>query len=595
MSSFWRKSLALAMTVLMFISSAGFSMSAYAIGKVSSLKVTSTTRSSATIKWKKVKGAKNYRVYRYDPAAEKWTYLKSTTSLSFTEKELDAGKRYIYGVKSVAKEKGKTVTSKMSSKAYTVTKPATVTGLKATKVGSSDLTLTWNKLSGVRGYAVYRYNASSKKYTLIERTLSNTYKVSKLKADTSYTFAVRAYVKYDSLTYGAYSSKLTVKTALPSVGAVKNLKLASVGEGAFRLQWDKVSQADGYQVCEYDASSGKQTATTYTTKNYITISKSDSTKKYVYAVRAYAKVSGKNVYGAYSGKVTAFTKPATPSGLEGSQSGKTGISLKWNSVGGASGYEVYSYDAVNGKWIYEGTTTKTSYTDKGIKSTSHYKYRVRAYRLAGEKKHYGEFCESVNVEFVADESDSIYSEAMEKSGVFGYLFDPKELYFYTADDPWQRNVGYNSIFDTTSNIALIDFDTVRLRFEYGGKDWMIQLWKGQYGLLFYGAEVGVYTKPKDREVMHYDCASDDEMLKMSMDFLEKKNGKWNRRFTRPYGYYWWCTGFIPGNKLGDYSGLGLDMRITAKDNEMLAGIKSALEKNKIEYRQDGLDLYFSYR
>lgn len=508
MNNLKRRLLTIIMTVVMLVSSLGLSLCASAVSRVAALKVSSTTQTSVTVKWNKVTSARSYRIYRYNTKTKKWTHIKSTKSTKYTEKELSPGKRYIYGVKAVATEKGKTVTGKMSEKAVAVTKPKTVTGLKVSAKNTSSITLKWNKLSGVRGYAIYRYDASAKKYTLIERTLSNSYKVKNLKANTSYTFAVRAYVKHSSLTYGAYSTRVTAKTAKP---------------------------------------------------------------------------------------VTPVKNPGVPTGLTGAQNSNRGISLKWNAVDDATGYEVYKYDAANGKWVLAGTSSKPAFTVKNLRETSHYKYRVRSYKLVSSKKYYSDFCESVTVEYHSGENDSIYSEEMEKTGVFGYLFDPDELYFYTADDPWQRNVGYNSVFDTTSNIALIDFDTVRLRFEYEGKDWMIQLWKGQYGLLFYGAEVGVYTKPKDREVMHYDCASDDEMLKMSMDFLEKKNGSWTRRFTRPYGYYWWCTGFIPGNKLGDYSGLGLDMRITAKDEVMLEGIKAALEKNNMQYEVSGLDVYFPFR
>lgn len=503
MGNFLKKSVLVMMTVVMLVSSMSLSLCASALGTVAGLKVASTTQNSVTLTWNKVASAKKYYVYSYNTKTKDWTRLKTTTSLKYTQKSLSAGKQYVYGVKAVTTEKNKTVKSKMSKKVTAVTKPATVKNLKASAKDSSSVTLSWSKVSSARGYAVYRYDASTKKYTLIDRTLSTSYKVKKLKADTSYTFVVRSYVKYSSLTYGAYSSALNVKTAP--------------------------------------------------------------------------------------------TKPAVPQGLEGAENSNNGILLKWKAVSGASGYEIYKYNAAQGKWEYEGASTKTTYTVKNLKETSHYKYKVRAYKTSDGKKYYGDFCESVTVAYNSGKTDSGYSEEMEKSGVLGYLYDPSERCFYTADDPWQRNVGYNSIFDTTANIALIDFDTVRLRFEYEDKDWMIQLWKGQYGLIFYGAEVGIYTKPKSRKLMHYDCASDDEMLKMSMDFLEYKNGKWTRRFTRPYGYYWWCTGFIPGNKLGNYSGIGLDMRITAKDAVMLEGITTALKTNKISYKVEGLDVIFSYR
>ena len=192
------------------------------------------------------------------------------------------------------------------------------------------------------------------------------------------------------------------------------------------------------------------------------------------------------------------------------------------------------------------------------------------------------------------ENEDYYSDELDKTGVLGYLYEPKGKYFYTADDPWQRNIGYNSVFDTIAPTTLITFDTHRLRFEYNNKDWMIQLWKGQYGLLFYGTEVGIYTKPKDREIMHYDAADDSERLGMSLDFNVKYNGKWVKRFSRPYSEYWWCTGFLAGNKRGKFDDMKIDMRITAKDKKMLSGIKKALKENEFSYKTKGLNVYFSF-
>ena len=89
---------------------------------------------------------------------------------------------------------------------------------------------------------------------------------------------------------------------------------------------------------------------------------------------------------------------------------------------------------------------------------------------------------------------------LDESGIAGYLYDPDEKCFYTGSDPWQRTIGYNQAFDAVSPAAFIAFDTVRLKFDYGKKNWLIQVWKGQYGVAFYGAEIGIYNKPADRVV-----------------------------------------------------------------------------------------------
>ena len=193
-------------------------------------------------------------------------------------------------------------------------------------------------------------------------------------------------------------------------------------------------------------------------------------------------------------------------------------------------------------------------------------------------------------------SPDVENGAIFDDGLGGYQYDPEGNFYYTSSDPWQRYGGYNELYDLGAPFVGIFMDTMRLRFEYGGKDWMIQLWKGQYGYLFVGHEIGVYTKPKDREVDHYDAASNEDALFMSMTGY--RNGE--EIYTREYGKYWWCTGFVPGrlDKLTDRSELSLSCRITAKDYAMLLAICGALKENGYvlgeNFTTSGLDIYLTW-
>ena len=589
-----KRSLSFILVLITVLSSLSAGSFAFAVGKASWLKATAATENSISLSWSKVSDADGYRIYRYNASTKKWDGIKNTTALTYTDKSLSAGTLYSYGVRAIDVKDGKYVYGEASNLINVLTLPAKVSKLRVAESTDSSITLRWDKATGATGYELYYQNASTKKFTRFAVTSATEYTVKNLKAGSSFTFTVRAYAKNGAaVAYGKTSDHLTAKATL-SLAKVQNLRLDAFNEKAYRIRWDAVNGAEGYQVGVYDTAAKKWKNLGTTTKTYATLNAQNRTDSYRYVVRAYVKSGSGYIFGALSDEALAFAKPLTPTGLQGAENSSRGISLKWNKVSGASGYEVHTYDAINGKWVYVGSTSSNTYNVKGLTQTSHYKYKVCAYKISSGKKHFGDFCESVTISFHAEENESIYSEEMEKSGIFGYLYDPTGKYFYTSDDPWQRNVGYNSIFDTAAPLSLINFDTVRLRFPYGDKDWMIQLWKGQYGLIFYGAEVGIYTKPKDRALMHYDCASDDEMLKMSMIFNEYKNGSWQQRFTRPYGYYWWCTGFLPGNKLGDFSVLKLNMRITAKDYDMLRGMKDALEANNISYSLSGLDVYFTF-
>lgn len=122
-------------------------------------------------------------------------------------------------------------------------------------------------------------------------------------------------------------------------------------------------------------------------------------------------------------------------------------------------------------------------------------------------------------------------------GMAGFQFNKTGNYYYTNTDPWQRTLGYNEMYDNLAAFTAIFIDTMRCKFRYDNKDWMVQFWKGQYGYVFIGHEIGVYYKPIDRTAEHYDCVSDADSLYMEMNGM--RDGE--VLYHRDYGKYWWCT------------------------------------------------------
>lgn len=197
----------------------------------------------------------------------------------------------------------------------------------------------------------------------------------------------------------------------------------------------------------------------------------------------------------------------------------------------------------------------------------------------------------------------------------GYRYNPDGDYYYTDDkDCWQKNAGYNEVYDNMAPAAGMFIDQVRIRFNYGGKDWMIQFWKGQYGFLLVGAEIGVYTAPggtyegDTSGVNHYNCADKEDWLNMQLDcyWSENNNGHYKKVFTREYGKYWWATGFVKG-QLTKYTipktELKLKGRITFKSTEMAnlfvyglkeSGFVRAIGSDQLvddSYYQSGADVW----
>ena len=155
----------------------------------------------------------------------------------------------------------------------------------------------------------------------------------------------------------------------------------------------------------------------------------------------------------------------------------------------------------------------------------------------------------------------------------GFDFDSKQGIFYNPKYPWQRNFGFCEIYDKCAPATMMFYSTQRYKFDYEGKNWMIQVWKGQYGITS-GAEIGVYTKSPKNPVEFYACASDEDCLKMSFDLYKKGE----LFFHREDESHWWLTGFAP---LTATSASDFEMRasITCKSEEMAKAFAGGLEDN----------------
>ena len=163
------------------------------------------------------------------------------------------------------------------------------------------------------------------------------------------------------------------------------------------------------------------------------------------------------------------------------------------------------------------------------------------------------------------------SYQMDKNGIF-----------YVEHEQWQKQFGFSQIYDMASPVFQMIYGTVRVKFRYDyvyklyeegankgkvvrdvtgkpvydtdskgnliPKDWMVQMWKGRYGLVMLGAEIGIYTKPSTQSAEFYYAAVPEEEIIMAFDVYHKNfsSGKIEHLFTRGPESAWWLTGFVPG-------------------------------------------------
>lgn len=169
--------------------------------------------------------------------------------------------------------------------------------------------------------------------------------------------------------------------------------------------------------------------------------------------------------------------------------------------------------------------------------------------------------------------------------VLSYMYSPVDDYYYTDDkNCWQDAFGFARIYDIVSPYFVLEYDYIRVFFPYDGQDFMVQLWKGQYGYVFYGGEIGIYHKDHSDKapgmMTFFKCADEKYWPYMTMSvYHQELNGEYVREFTRDYDKYWWCTGFKNGHLrvVEPADELRIIARLTMNDKEMATLFADGLE------------------
>ena len=188
-------------------------------------------------------------------------------------------------------------------------------------------------------------------------------------------------------------SVLAVSSA--ALDKVANLKAYDVDDDEVNLKWSTVAGADGYQVYVYNDSTSKWKKLGNTTKTFFEVENLLSAKVYKFRVRAYDKNANSTDYSAYT-NITVATEPDEVENVRVSAKTKNSLTFKWNAVKGATMYQFYVYDTVQGKYIKKANTNKTTVKVTDLQKGRTYKFKVRAYYKVDSKKVYGEYSDVIS-------------------------------------------------------------------------------------------------------------------------------------------------------------------------------------------------------
>jgi fibronectin type 3 domain-containing protein len=354
--------------------------SVYSIGKSAKRtlavpKITSIegTKTKVTLKWSAVSGAEKYRIQRKESNGT-WTTLGKTSQLTYQDKTAKQSKTYRYRVSAVKTDSTGGLVYGMAQ-VPGVQRPGS-TKLIGAVSESNGIRVSWNAVSGVKKYRVYRKKSAEGTWKLAATVTDTAYLDTKAEMGTTYWYTVRAVGQNPTTFYGGFDSagvKAKQVVSAPTIAQISNST-----EGV-KLQWDKINHAAGYRIYRKAVGDSKWTVIKKSTTQTSYVDQTTTTgKKYTYSIRAIDRSGSLGDY-SDSRSITYLKVPV----LKSVSNTSRGISVSWKKVSGASGYCIYR--RINGSgnaWeqlVKLSGKANVSYTDNTVVNGTVYDYTVCAY------------------------------------------------------------------------------------------------------------------------------------------------------------------------------------------------------------------------
>ena len=260
------------------------------------------TKTSITVSWDAVEGATEYEIWRATSQNGSYFCEGTTRETSYRSVDLRFGVRYYYKVRAL---RGRNAGA-FSMPTCSITKISAPNGLKAEASSPTSIEISWNAVSGVDGYQVWRASSQNSDFVCIG-SVTDTSKLSiGLTSDKEYEYKVRSYKKIDGTTYYGVFSAIIKGTPKPQ--SPIGVTAAPSSAKSIKVNWSSVPGATGYEVYRSTSTHG-----TYYNLGYVTTTSRDcpglnSGTRYYFKVRAYKEYNGKKIYSDYSTIVSAVPR-----------------------------------------------------------------------------------------------------------------------------------------------------------------------------------------------------------------------------------------------------------------------------------------------
>ena len=248
--------------------------------------------------------------------------------------------------------------------------PSTVTVV----AGDAKVTLSWTPVSGADGYRIYRGVNGVWISTPVGRTTGTSHTSYGLENGTMYSFTVAAYASGGN---GPLSLTVSAMPLAPPQGLT-----AAAGDKRVTLNWQRSAGATSYTVYRRleNETEFTELSTGVIALPFVDLGLTNATR-YYYQVRAVTAAAESEL-----SKVSAVPLPPVPASAPALATvpGNAKVTLTWDAVPGAPGYNVYRSTTGVFRGPPIGSTIETTFTSTGLVNDTTYFYTVAARNIGGE-------------------------------------------------------------------------------------------------------------------------------------------------------------------------------------------------------------------
>jgi fibronectin type 3 domain-containing protein len=250
--------------------------------------------------------------------------------------------------------------------------PGVPTGLAATVLSTTSVSVSWNAVPGATRYYLFEGTVSGGPYTQIASPTATNKTVTGLDPGATYYFVVKSNNGYK--TSAASTEVSAVPATVPAAPA--GLSATTASESSINLGWGSVVGATKYFIYQATTHGGPYTKIATATTTSRTVTGLAQGTAYYFVVQAnngFATSVDSN-----EATATTTTVPAAPTSLNATVLSPTSISLTWNAVTGATRYFVFQATTSGGPYTQIATPTATNRTVTGLTSGTTYYFVVKA-------------------------------------------------------------------------------------------------------------------------------------------------------------------------------------------------------------------------